>query len=94
MNIRVPVTDTHIRRGKPGSMEHCPVALALREQEGIAKPSVNTVNIGFLRERSRENLRPQPGLASWIARFDDYRAVEPFILVLNLTAGTALKEKP
>ena len=95
MNItRIPVTQEHIDRGKPGNPNACPVYHALKERHWDSRPEVGTDNI-LIRFQDADGIswvqlwELAPELEDWIAAFDRGDAVSPFTLLLDRERGQA-----
>ena len=100
MNItRIPVTQEHIDRGKPGHAIDCPVAKAIQASgEWYLPPAVGTDHL-VTKTQDADGIRWvqiwafDQELLDWVASFDGGDAVHPFTLLLDRERGQAQLER-
>lgn len=86
--IRIPVTQEHIARGKPGKPNDCPVYHAIKEWQWDALPAVGTDHL-VIKVRDADGItwaqvrEFDQELQDWVATFDGGDAVHPFTLLLD-----------
>jgi hypothetical protein len=68
--IRIEVTQSHIKNGKPGSPTSCPVALAL-DNAGYIRPVVFATNFVAGPTDKRTRYRSTQPTLRWIQGFDN-----------------------
>lgn len=92
--IRIPVTQEHIDRGKPGNPNDCPVYHAIKEWRWDALPAVGGDKL-LIKVQDADGISWNqcwpfdPDLLGWVATFDGGDAVHPFTLLLDRERGQA-----
>ncbi len=76
----VPVTEAHIREGRRGSLDWCPVALAIADYFGIGNNSVRVRpdEIVIYDRKGVLRFKTSSDAVKFIERFDAGEKVEPF----------------
>ena len=80
LSFYVPVTENHIRRGKPESADRCPIALSLKEL-GFKVIGVTDDTLEFQTKKGTEfNVVTPKVAANFINKFDQQGkdSVQPF----------------
>lgn len=77
--LKVTVTRDHIKRGKPGESEYCPIALALK---GMGKRHVQVGEVCCCWDGGTADLPLKS--TKFIERFDAKKPVKPFSFTLNV----------
>ena len=95
INIKIPITEQHIKQGVPGNCEHCPLAIALREYEKIDLDNI-IITIKDIRyevweyEQSIEKhtAHALPSIKKFITNFDEGKHnVKPGTLYIKNKSG-------
>ena len=90
---RIPLHQRHIDNGRHRHLRECPVALAIKEYfDSIGEPQ-NAVHVlqSHISLSRTASLRNSQDLSLWLETYDRHpdQPSKPFILVLDLQAGTA-----
>lgn len=82
--IRVRITQTFIRLGRPHDPYGCPICLALKQQFNTTEVFVQFAQAEVRCYNETLHFRLTPELWSWVQRFDAGRPVMPIQLEVNL----------
>lgn len=83
--IKVKVTKKHIKMGKCGSLQKCPVALALLSAK-FKDPTVCS-DLGVIYKDREYMLATPKKVLHFIDKFDDTKAGKPFEFTLRFKEG-------
>jgi hypothetical protein len=76
-SFTVHVKGKHIKQGKPGQGDYCPIALALKD---MGYSDVNVQGAGAI-EVDGVDLEVPDNIDKFIGKFDDHESVKPFSFV-------------